>query len=271
MKGGPTQAEVLQGTDNDCTVFAAMGSLVAVSPNSIVNLIKLVGKTSDGVDVYGVTLFGQEQYSLQSHALSSEPQTILVDARFPAVANGNNYTFPYDELYGDPTNGSLVLWPHILQKAFAFYYGSYEAILSSAPAEIAVLTGQTPSVIFNSGFYSIDPNASLAKLSQYVGAGYVTTVDSVLESAGKANDGSATAISPQGAYSCVTITGTTYCLATNHEYEVLAFDGSIITLRNPWGINLNSPDSANGVVSLPLAAYSALTLNTYSASVSAAP
>ena len=262
MPGGPSQSEILQGDDGDCTTFAFLGSLAAIAPGDIQNMLHLAGHTSDGVDVYAVSLFS---------LVSAKPQIINVDARFLATTVGNGTFYHYDNLFVDPANGNIVLWPLLAQKALAVYFGGYELLPDSMASVTPIVTGKFALGILRPEGGVEDSGTPSVILSKYFGFKNPITVDSHVLVLNTANDGSTTPVTQQSVYNCASVANVIYCLVDSHEYEVLAFDGNDVTLRNPWGYNLGAPTSSNGILILPMAAYTALTTFTWTTGSLVAP
>lgn len=244
---GLSQNEVIQGVANDCTVFAALSSIVAQDPTFIKTMITLVGKTADDAKIYSVALFDPK---------TEKQQYIRVDEKILQDANGQT---PYAPIYEDPTSKSVILWPLIIQKAIAVYYGSYENIARSAAANIPIITA-SKTQSFSPRYASIDEFS--LRLQGIVNKGFVTTSDAYVKD-NQSNITPGLTIFTNGDYNCVEENSLTYCMAQAHEYTVLAFDGRTVTIRNPWGKNLGDGTESNGIVHIPVLSYAALTSHVY--------
>lgn len=255
---GPSRSELKQGQDGDCTLFAVLGSIVSQCPGKIKNIIKRVGNTTDNVGVYSVALYNSDTNSLND---------VLVDERFlQHVFSDNGRQLEYDMFYFDATNNNVIIWSMLIQKAVALQSGGYQSILKSASAQIYALTGDVGIPIVNSYVLSTDSNRAINQLLKYIGQGYVTTMDSILNDPTKPNDDSQTAVFQNTPYNCATVGNENYCLVQNHEYELISFDGANLVLRNPWGENIGANSNDNGVFTIPFQAYSALSQQTYASS-----
>jgi hypothetical protein len=242
---GPSDQEVLQSGLGDCIAFSVLGSLASQNPNAIYRMVEPKGVTPAGVQVYNVHFFDPSLLS---------PVVISVDSTLLSNKTGE---LVYDKLYTDPLTHKRVLWPGIVQKALAKYWGSYKKIEgTSEVVEIPLMSGVPARKLYSA---LVSRPLAISELASSVGKGYVVVTDSVSYGA-QANDGSNLTVTKSGGYNCTQTTKGLYCLVNAHEYEVRAFDGNNIELRNPWGYNQNGDIiGETGVMTLPVDAYLALT------------
>jgi len=116
---GPSPLDVMQGTLNDCWVLGVLQSL-ALQPDIIKRVFHNNATNTAGI------------YAVNMHLLGS-PITIYVDDWFPFVklnyGSRKGQTIP---VFAQIPN-SKAIWPMILEKAFAKYYGNYEHLDRGSP------------------------------------------------------------------------------------------------------------------------------------------
>ena len=255
MATGPSLNEIIQPAVGDCTVFAALGAMATTRPTEIQAMIKRAGRTTDGTDVYSVALYNN---------YTGTREEVTVDAKFYTSSLSPNM-FYYDRWYNDPSNGKVVIWPAIVQKAFAVLHGGYERIPPYESVEMFVLTGNDPRLIVFPSSSSLDANQPALNLNNYLAQGYLVTVDSHLLQQGKPNDSSMTTVSSSSGVNCASVGSEQFCLVKDHEYQVLSVTSNGVILRNPWGFNATLPEPMMGTMLVPFSVYSALTEITWAA------
>ncbi|MBZ0237001.1 MAG: DUF4157 domain-containing protein, partial [Deltaproteobacteria bacterium] len=128
--GGPVLADIDQGSIGDCYLLAAMGTVVRANPRRIQNMIS--PHTPD-LPAYQVTL-----YQFNATGQGMHPRTISVDADFP-VMRDSSHRATEDLMYGGEGAASRggrggapatvpVLWPLLVEKAYAQMGGGYQNI-----------------------------------------------------------------------------------------------------------------------------------------------
>jgi hypothetical protein len=183
--GSISYTDVHQGSDGDCWFMASLAEVAALEPSAIRNMI-----TADGDGVYTVRFFLPNIFAPGGKA----PVNITVSATLPGKSDGS---LPYSQ--ATPSTG---LWAALVEKAFAQWQGSYQAINGgNASDALEVIMGNSHQSIPLFGQpQSICQSGNLAVLS---------TGDTVADSR----------------------------IVPTHCYAIVGYDQASgkFTLYNPWG------------------------------------
>lgn len=232
--GGPTQDDIQQRddgteTNGDCPIMSAMAALADQDPGAVQNMIQQTGDNT-----YNVTLY-----------YAGKPETYAVDDSVP-VDNSGKPTGA--QLTIDPSSGKAVLWPSLVEKAYAKLQDVHPGLLPWSGV---------------SGYQDLDQGGTGADALATLTGKKVYQTDP--RSAGDAQVQGLLGLSNQGIPVTV-MTGLTTDggtlpsgLQPNHIYSVVSTwqDSSgrdMALLRNPWGEDPNQ-DSADepGLISVPVA------------------
>jgi len=189
----------------DCYFMSSLGEIAKQNPQLIQNAIKDNGDGSYNVRLYEKQ--GDGPFGWFGHHY--EPKDIRVTPDFPMV-NGNPV---FAGTTGDTDGTKQELWPLLMEKAFAQYKGSYNAIGNGGnPGDaMAMLTGKDSSE-------KSAKDVTLDQLDQALAGGNAVTATSLQNGKGKQpyDNGK---------------------LDSWHVYMVTGVDkqAQTVTLRNPWG------------------------------------
>ena len=209
--------DVSQGGVGDCYFLSAIGAVAKADPNLLKKLIK--GPFKDGS--YEVTLHIKEDKFFDFQEKRT-PHTVRVTSEFLVDSNGN-------PIYAKA--GDQELWVMLLEKAYALLRGkeqtdmahhgkSYDSLEAGWGEEgIEVLTGKEASMLWVPNMKKEDVKAQI--LSALADKRPIAT--GTIE--GPAQGVKASKVQAEAAKAN---------LVFLHEYFVLAFDGSKMTLQNPW-------------------------------------
>lgn len=220
--------DVAQGQIGDCYFMSAIGAVAKADPGLLKKLIK--GPFKDGS--YEVTLHIKDAEKFDWRA-ERKPQKVTVSAEF--LVDG----------YGNPAyaqGGDTELWVMLLEKAYAILRkdqiqkGGYVDKLGDGYDKleggwgeegIEVLTGKEASAVYTS---SLSIQALSTKISSALRERRPITTATIHGPAEgvKANK---TQIEAQNRK-----------LVLGHEYFIIAFDGSKITVQNPWNNEVTNGD-----------------------------
>ena len=228
--------DVTQGGVGDCYFLSAIGAVAKADPSLLKKLIK--GPFKDGS--YEVTLHIKDlKFDINAERA---PEKVTISAEFLVDANGN-------PIYAG--SGDTELWVMLLEKAYAILRGkeqldmshhgeSYDALEAGWGEEgIEVLTGKEASMLWV-------PNMSIQEISAQISSALadkrpITTGTIPGPAEGKK------ATKEQVAAQKLNI-------VLQHEYFVLSFDGSNITLQNPWNAETVDGDG-RGDITISFADY----------------
>jgi calpain len=121
---GPRPTDVNQGVASDCYFLSTLAELCSRDPGLIRRLIKDNGDGTYNVRLYDVPVRGPVPNPLR-------PVDVAVDARFPTVDGKLVYA---------NQRGGQVLWPLLIEKAYAKLRGGYQAIAGGGKAYFAATT-----------------------------------------------------------------------------------------------------------------------------------
>lgn len=213
---GPNASDVNQGQLGDCWLEAALSSMAATEKGRE-KLKKMIQENGDGT--YTVTF--------------ADGSEVKVDADLYVDANGN-----------PAYNRSEVLWPSILEKAYAAKldgdYGNIEG--GDSAAALKVLGGYDIDTLELNPSWKRDPADSFIteKINQTIKAGLPVTANS-----------------------------------SDHAWSILGVENDCVRIRNPWGTNpyddnealwndvgiskdeLSKFDRGGGILEIPIADFSA--------------
>ncbi len=194
--------DVVQGSIGDCWLIASMAALANTNPDAITDLI-----TANPNGTYTVTLYdGDDAVHV---TVTPDIPTVDGDPLFADNASG-----------GDPYE----LWPHLLEKAAAQYYGDYTDIEGDWPSKALGLFTGTDIATHDDGFGFWDDMDA-------------PSVDSVRDTLA---DGGAVLVSTahddrNDLYENDTI-------VQGHAYYVYEVrDDGTVLLANPWGLDSYPP------------------------------
>lgn len=152
---GPQANDVRQGSVGDCWLMAALASLAHAQPHYIRAMIRPTHLPT----VFEVRLFVPTDQG-------SRPRWVRVDTR---LAVESSCDFSYADLREDRISQRLVLWPALIEKAFALtfrhdYRVGYESLDGNhAGTAFAVLTGR-PTWLYHT------PSVDAAQLQEVLGS-----------------------------------------------------------------------------------------------------
>jgi hypothetical protein len=233
---GARAGDLKQGAAGDCYFDCAMVSLAYTHPEQ---LKKMITSNSDGT----VTVTFHQRNA--DGSLSNVP--ITVDRSLPH----------WTEAMGDAAGKQAYvtaaksdeLWPALVEKAFAQWKGSYEAIGEGGwPAEaLAAVTGQQVTTLDTTQTTPDDLFAQITAATQ----SKQPTVCYTYPNAGHEADFAATGTTVQSDGSLLS------GVVDSHAYSIFGTstqDGQrFVTLRNPWGMHEPGSDGRDdGVFKLPL-------------------
>ena len=189
-------ADIAQGEIGDCYLMSSLAEIAQNDPAVIRNMIQ---QNKDGT--YTVT-FQRPRPSLAFWEPDFTPVKVTVDGNFPETKNGPAYA---------QEGQGAVLWPMVLEKAYASFQGSYGQIGEGGQASTAMeaITGRH-SAEYNPSSASLNALASLEAHGQAVVVG---TKSDYTDPLGKK------------------------ILVPSHAYWVKSVDQAqgTVTLGNPWG------------------------------------
>jgi len=187
--------DVNQGQAGDCYFLSSLAAVARKRPDMIRSMIRQNPDGTYSVDFYRKRIFGNPKYV---------KETVTVDNQFPVNQHG-----PAFAGYGDHAgDGNQELWVMVMEKAYAKFRGSYNAIGNGGwpgPA-MESLTGK--------GSYSqLAAFTSLAQIAEWDRKGYAVTASSLPMFINKKE------------------------VVKGHVYHLLNVDlvKKTITMGNPWG------------------------------------
>ncbi len=217
--------DVRQGAIGDCYLAAALSAVAGTRPDAIKNAIK-----DNGDGTYTVRFF-ELDYSGKKTA---HMETVDADlAHTPDLKNGGEkpaYANSTEQVDG---KNYMELWPSVLEKAYASWKGSYEAIGNGGNSGdvITALTGERCKSASTAGVGENDPLwARIKKASD----------EKRPMTAGSGGHDDARYKDPEaGVYGW-------------HAYTILGVEEKkeagkaerMVTLRNPWGVRRRNADAA---------------------------
>jgi len=113
-------SDILQGGIGNCWFLTAAAAMAEEDGRLESMFINVDDTSVDGISKNGI-------YAIKMYALMTEI-VVTIDDRIPVWKNGNNWRTAYAQVGAD---GSL--WGPLLEKAFADYHGTYEAIVGGWP------------------------------------------------------------------------------------------------------------------------------------------
>jgi hypothetical protein len=222
---GPSPDDVVQGTNGDCYLLASAAALANSNPSAIQNMIK-----DNGNGTYGVTLYYQ-----------GKPETVSVDSSVPEDANADPM---YAQFTADNSNGKAVLWPLLLEKAFAKFSDQHPDVLDTTQQGFNAL---------NQGGYGAEAMAALTGQPAYTNAPASMSQRELEQALTAGGTGNSVTLGTNQSNSQFTANG----LLANHMYTVLGTtmgaDGQpYVKLRDPWGFEPNDANATDGSFEIPL-------------------
>ena len=216
FKQGISANDIKQGMAGDCYFLASLAALAKGNPAAIRDAITVKEDGSYLVRFYRPAADG-----------TMEPVYIPVDKELPRDRWGS-------ARYASGQRGEL--WVPLMEKAFAKFKGSYEAIGNGGwPSEtMSTLTGQPAKM---GGTDELSPTEMFATMKNTLAAGRLVC----------ASTGGGAKYRKSG-------------LVTAHAYSVLGVSErngvKYVTLRNPWGFKEpGQPDGGDGVFKLTLSKF----------------
>lgn len=227
FKNGPDEGDVVQGMIGDCYLVAAFGAVAAQSPADIQRAIRDNGDGTYSVRFFDLSFGGRREV------------TVTIDGELPVRLGGLRYGKCHDR---------SELWVGILEKAYAKWQGSYDAIGHGGRAGnvMAALTGRPHSYLPVSP--SSNPDALFRQVKDCLDQGH---------SAAAGTHGKDRSDLYKG-------TG----LYANHAYSILGAEEvngtKYLVLRNPWGeVEPKGNGEDDGVFRLDLATFTKLYPSVY--------
>jgi len=214
---GVQVSDVRQGAIGDCYLAAALAAVAGTSPAAITNAIKDNGDGTFTVRFYQLDWTG-----------SKKAESVTVDADLPFSGDLPAYAKSTESVDGKPAHE---LWPSILEKAYAQWKGSYDAIGHGGNAGdvMEALTGERARSRSTSG----DTDALWTKMKE-------ATEKKKPMCAGSGDKDDAKYKDPKaGVYGW-------------HAYTVLGVEEKktgdktekLVRLRNPWSVRRRAADAA---------------------------
>jgi hypothetical protein len=196
-----------QGMIGDCWLIASIGAIAQAHPD----LVEQNVRANDN-GTYTVTLYDD-----------GEAVEVTVTPDLPTV--DGDPLFVDNPGSSDAGEDTYELWPHLIEKAAAQYYGDYADLEGDWPSKaLELLSGQDTST-YDSDFFGMDdpdpPSASsLADLMDSGGAVLVSTASE-----------NRTSLYDDGT------------LVQGHAYYVQSVDpdAGTVTIVNPWGLESHPP------------------------------
>lgn len=211
--------DVKQGAIGDCYLAAAMSSIAAVKPDAIRNAIKDNGDGTYTVRFYEVGWDGKKSTHMET-----------VDADLPHYGSAPAYAKSAEVVDGKQ---HMELWPSIIEKAYAAWKGSYEAIGNGGISGdvMTALTGEANRYQQTNGYGNND--ALWTKMKAASDAKRPMTAGSGGKDDARYQDPKA------GVYGW-------------HAYSILGVEevpngdksDRFVICRNPWGVRRRSSDAA---------------------------
>lgn len=200
---GADPHDLAQGQIGDCWLIASMAALANGDPAQIQHIIH---QNPNGT--YTVTLYDD------GHAVE-----VTVTPDIPTV--DGDPVFADDSAVGP--DGVYELWPQILEKAAAQYYGNYADLEGDWPSKaLQLFTGKDVDTYDSDWFGLDDPDppslTSLNKVLDNGGAVLVSTDNKNRNKLYKAGS-----------------------IVQGHAYYVLGISNGMVELANPWGIDAYPP------------------------------
>jgi len=229
--GNPSLSDIHQGAYGDCYFLSSLGAVAQNDPNAVKNMIQDNGNGTYTVSFYQKDNGVQNLWGLTGDSYA--PVKVTVSAQ-DIAKNGVSEPGAADGTVTDPANGKQVIWPAVMEAAYAKMNDShflwmdrgiqsgYQNIGGGGYPENAMqtLTGQDAQ--------SINPGSSSAAklLQQDFKAGKLITV-STPESDGN-QQGAESGKNPYGLVGGHAYTVTNVYMHNGAEY---------VTLNNPWGFD----------------------------------
>ena len=209
----PSLGDIQQRTWGDCYFLSSMGAMVQQDPNTIKNLIK-----DNGDGTYTVTLY--EKNIVLNSGWTAKPVTVN--------ASDIEVFTSQEGLLTDPNNGKEVIWPAVMEAAYAKM--TNPTIVQGGWPEpvLETLTGHAAQ--------SYDPRAPNTAFVGISNGGFVTPLAANLKS--QFDSGKPIVMSTLDNFF-----NNDYNLVGHHAYTVTnvytnAKDGkTYVALNNPWGCN----------------------------------
>jgi hypothetical protein len=229
--------DVTQGGAGDCYFLSAIGAVAKADPSLLKKLIK--GPFKDGS--YEVTLHIKDVEKFDWRA-ERAPQKVTITSEFLVQDNG-------EPIYAG--SGDTELWVMLLEKAYALLRGkeqrdmshlgqSYDALDAGWGEEgIEVLTGKEASILWV-------PDLPLERIK--------AEISSALAEKRPIATGTIEGPPPGVKANAAQVDAQKANIVFLHEYFVLAFDGSKITLQNPWNAETVDGDG-RGDITISIADY----------------
>jgi hypothetical protein len=229
--------DVSQGGVGDCYFLSAIGAVAKADPSLLKKLIK--GPFKDGS--YEVTLHIKED-KFFDFLEKRTPHKVTITSEFLVDGNGA-------PIYAG--SGDSELWVMLLEKAYALLRGkeqtdmshhgkSYDSLEAGWGEEgIEVLTGKEASMLWV-------PNMSIQEITTQIS----TALADRRPIATGTIEGPAQGVKANAAQAAAAKANLVFL----HEYFVLAFDGSKITLQNPWNAEQVDGDG-RGDITISIADY----------------
>ena len=239
---GVQPLDVKQGYIGDCFLAAAMTAVAGARPDAVKNAVTDNGNGTYTVRFYEVDYAGQKKV---------HKETVDGDLPWDAMSNGPAYARSAEVTDG---KSHMELWPSVLEKAYAQWKGSYDAVGHGGIAGdvLEALTGERAKQQTTQGVGENDPLWTKMKLA---------TADKKPMTAGSGGEEDPRYKDPKaGVYGW-------------HAYTVLGVEEKkngdkterLVTVRNPWGkrrrnsdaaaVGDKTNDTAGGVFQLPWAEF----------------
>src|SRR5262249_40417620 len=135
---GVSASDINQGAAGDCYLIAALSAVAGAQPQVIRSAIKLERENKDGTAIYGVRLYVPSAEGPPHPVTIHVTTKVYFDHGFLGLGQSPTYSkAPEAEM-----------WPLLMEKAFAQYKRSYEAIGQGGTSDepLFALTGKPQSL-----------------------------------------------------------------------------------------------------------------------------
>ncbi|MEV5568973.1 C2 family cysteine protease [Spirillospora sp. NPDC052269] len=170
FRGAPHPSDVTQGLVGDCRVASAFQA-VAASKDGPALLRSLIAAVDGGYQVRLIPTTGPKAMP----ASGAKPETMTISGYLPVTRHNRD---PLYLLSGSPygPSSTAVLWPAVLEKAFATMWGGYAALDGAEERPVLAALGLTDFVHFNwMNDEENKPAAARAKMPSLAAEGYALT------------------------------------------------------------------------------------------------
>lgn len=196
-----------QGMIGDCWLIASIGAIANTSPEVIERMIR-----ANDNGTYSVTLYDD-----------GDAVDVTVTPDVPTVEG--DPLFADNPSTSDAGDGTYELWPHLVEKAAAQYYGGYEDLEGDWPSKALELLSGRDTHTYEDDWFGLDD----------VDPPSVSEIDSLLDGGG--------AVLVSTAHDNRTSLYDDGTIVQGHAYYVQTVDPDkgTVTIVNPWGLDSYPP------------------------------